>query len=72
MYDMIYDTQLMPMPTHCQLFRITDSRLGVSNVCLSHTISDLVSERENHIDIVHTFHYKDESVGEYFEKMTDY
>lgn len=69
---MISSTTLRPMPTHCQLFRITDSLLGVSQVCLSHTISDLVSERENDIDVVRPFHYEDESMGEYFEKMTDY
>lgn len=48
-------------------------RLGVSHVCLlSHTISDLVSEHGNNIDVVHPFHYKDESMGEYFEEMSDY
>lgn len=71
MYGIIYYTQLS-MSTPCQWLRILDVLPGVSHVCLSHIINDLVSERENHVDTVYPFHYKDDSMGEYFEKMTDY
>lgn len=71
-HGIVYCTQLMPMPTLCQLLCGLDILRGVSHVCLSHTINDLVSERENHLGIVYPFHYKDDSVGEYFEKTTDY
>lgn len=72
MYDIIYSTQLSLClyPTSC--FHILDNLHGVSQVCQSHSINDLVSERENHVDIVYPFHYKDDSVVEYFEKMTDF
>lgn len=54
MCGIVYCPQLS-MSTSCQWLRILDVLSGVSHVCLSHTINDLVSERENHVDVVYPF-----------------
>lgn len=78
MYGIVYSTQLTPMPVPYQLLSYFGQpswclpMTGVIDATQSHSINDLVSECENHVDIVYPFHYKDDSVVEYFEKMTDF